>query len=187
MKPRWCPFLSWLFIISACHCRHIMVNCNIAFRSCRVSMCQDRLRPWFSNFTSPNNSSVPTNKSHHFPFLTGQQGEIRPAPGERVQGENQPSVHVWRPREEDPRVQAAAPQLPAHHHHVQPYVKPHYKVPEGFTSHRTALQSYITQSNTTWHNLTHPDAEDSPQPTAGSLSKLEQTQRMGSICRLNQE
>ena len=56
-------------------------------------------------------------------FLTGQQGEIRPAPGERVQGEDKPSLHVRRACEENPRVQAAASQLPAHHHHVQPYVK----------------------------------------------------------------
>lgn len=55
--------------------------------------------------------------------LTGQQGEIRPVPGEGVSGGDQPVLHVRRPREENPRVQAAAAQLPAHHHHVQPYVK----------------------------------------------------------------
>lgn len=55
-------------------------------------------------------------------FLSGQQGEIRPVPGEGVQGENKPVLHVRRTREENPRVQAAGPQLPAHHHHVQPYV-----------------------------------------------------------------
>lgn len=56
-------------------------------------------------------------------FLTGQQGEIRPVPGEGIQGENKPILHVWRPCEENPRVQAPAAQLPAHHRHVQPYVK----------------------------------------------------------------
>lgn len=52
--------------------------------------------------------------------VTGQQAEVRPAAGEGVQGEDQPVLHVRRAREEDPRVQTPAAQLPAHHRHVQP-------------------------------------------------------------------
>lgn len=68
---------------------------------------------------SPQSPPAKSRISH---FVTGQQGEVCPVPGEGVPGENQPILHVWRPREENPRVQAAAPELPARHHHVQPYV-----------------------------------------------------------------
>lgn len=97
------------------------VHCNIALCCFKPSTCPDSPHLWLSNFNSLNDSFVA--KSRISDFLTGQQGEIRTVPGERVQGENKPLLHVWRPREENPRVQAADPQLPAHHRHVQPCVK----------------------------------------------------------------
>lgn len=50
----------------------------------------------------------------------GEQAEVFPVPGEGVPSEDQPGLHVRRAREADPRVQAAAAQLPARGHHVQP-------------------------------------------------------------------
>lgn len=111
-----------------------------------------------------NNSFVA--KSRIADFLPGQQGEICPIPGERVQGENKCVLHVWCPREENPRVQAATPQLPAHHRHVQPYVK---SLVIKWRFHNPS------------HNLTCTNVEDS-RPDQCS----EQVKSTTCICHLNQ-
>lgn len=53
----------------------------------------------------------------------GKQVEVCHTPGGALQGEDQPQLHVWHPSQENPWVQEAASQLPAHHHLLQPWVR----------------------------------------------------------------
>lgn len=83
-------------------------------------------------------------------FSAGQQAQVRPAAGEGVQGEDQPVLHVRCAREEDPRVQAAAAQLPAHHRHVQPYVTRHPPWPRARRLHSRSRCQAIWRGVISW-------------------------------------
>lgn len=109
-------FAGKLHIIFQCLCTSLQAQtiwlcCAwLQFVVFKPGTCPGGTRQLFSNFTSASSCQVTYLVCiFSFPFVTGQQGEICPVPGEGVPSENQPSLHVWRPREEDPRIQAPAP------------------------------------------------------------------------------
>lgn len=57
-----------------------------------------------------------------WPQLPGEQDEVCCPSWRALQGQDQPQLHVWRPGEEDPWIQKAASQLPAHRHTIQQWV-----------------------------------------------------------------